>query len=143
MSAELTTTYTPLIQTLVFVYEKAMRLSPAARHRYTTGSILTMASCDAERIYQGVLTSQWAWAGPLVIMVAMALTVNELGLAPGLVGVGIMVLAMLYQGQSASKAGTQREALVKRTDERLKLTYAFFFFFFLFTTPQPALSINY
>lgn len=102
-----------------------MRLSPAARRRYTTGSILTMASCDAERIYQGVLTSQWVWAGPLVIMVAMGLTIKELGLASGLVGVGVMVLAMLYQAQSASKSGTEREALVKLTDERLKLTYVF------------------
>lgn len=79
---------------------------------------------DAERIYQGVLTSQWVWAGPVVIMVSMVLTIRVLGLV-GLVGVGVMVLAMIYQIQSASQAGTRRESLVKLTDERLKLTYVF------------------
>ncbi len=80
-----------------------------------------MMAVDAERIYQGVLTSQWVWAGPVVILVSMALTIKVLGLT-GLVGAGVMVLAMLYQGQSASRSGVQREALVKLTDERLKLT---------------------
>jgi ATP-binding cassette, subfamily C (CFTR/MRP), member 1 len=106
-----------------------MRLSPAARRKYTTGSIVTMMSVDAERIYQGVLTSQWVWAGPVVIVVAMALTIQVLGLT-GLVGAGVMILAMIYQGHAASKSGVEREALVKLTDERLKLTCVRLSFFF-------------
>lgn len=99
-----------------------MRLSPAARQRYTTGSIVTMMAVDAERIYQGVLTSQWLWAGPMVIVVSVVLTIKVLGRA-GWMGAGVMALAMVYQVQNASKSGVQRTALVKHTDERLKLTY--------------------
>lgn len=107
--------------TQVMVYEKSMRLSPAARRKYTTGAIVTMMGVDSERIYQGVLTSQWVWAAPVVILVSIFLTIGVLGKA-GLVGAGLMVLCMFFQAYSAYGNGKAREILVRLTDERVKLT---------------------
>jgi ABC-type multidrug transport system fused ATPase/permease subunit len=107
--------------TQVMVYEKSMRLSPAARRKYTTGAIVTMMGVDSERIYQGMLTSQWCWAAPVVILVSIFLTIGVLGKA-GLVGAGLMVLCMFFQAYSAYGNGKAREILVRLTDERVKLT---------------------
>ena len=107
--------------TQVMVYEKSMRLSPAARRKYTTGAIVTMMGVDSERIYQGMLTSQWCWAAPIVILVSIFLTIGVLGKS-GLVGAGLMVLCMFFQAYSAYGNGKAREILVRLTDERVKLT---------------------
>lgn len=53
-------------------------------------------SVDAERVYQGALTSQWAWGAPFVITVSIFLTIKVLGIS-GLVAAGMMICFMFFQ----------------------------------------------
>jgi hypothetical protein len=53
-------------------------------------------SLDSERMYQGVLTSQWLWKAPVIITISILLTIKVLGIA-GVAGAALMIAAMIFQ----------------------------------------------
>lgn len=102
------------------IFNKSMRISAASKNKHTTGEILTLMSADVERIWQASLFVNWLWSGPLIVIVAMALLIAEMG-PSAVASIGTMMLIAYLQKFSGDKAGSLRRTLVKFTDERVKV----------------------
>ena len=86
----------------------------------TTGEMVTLMSVDSERLYLGIVLSQWVWVAPTIAFGAMIFLVLEIGVS-GVAGFVVMVLAMSFQGFSARFIGKYRRMAVAHTQERVKL----------------------
>ena len=103
------------------VFEKATRLACHSKVETSTGKIVTLMSIDPNRIFMSSTNVNWLWMGPTLMATAMALVVSEIGLA-GLCMVGVLLFLVICQAKVARLIGTTRQALVRHTDERLKMT---------------------
>ncbi|EKU21724.1 multidrug-resistance like protein isoform q, partial [Nannochloropsis gaditana CCMP526] len=103
------------------VYQKSLRLSPAARQASTVGEIVNMMQLDAARL-EGVASSvHTLWNGLLDIVVYMAMLVACMGpsmLAGILIMASVIPLNAVFLGILAKA----RERTLKSTDSRVKLT---------------------
>ena len=102
------------------VYQKALRLSPDAKNKYTTGQIVNLMSVDAQKITDFILFINVSWSSPLQISIAVYLLWQQLGIAT-LAGVAVMVFLIPFNAWITSIWRKTQADLMKKKDSRSKL----------------------
>ena len=104
------------------ICRKSLRLSNAARQKFTSGEITNLVSVDAQRIsdaleYIGVL-----WGAPLQVIIGILLIYNELGTAAwiGSIGMIILIPLNLIGGKLVEKLETRQ---LSAKDARIKVSF--------------------
>ena len=94
------------------VFNKACRLTAAARNSASVGEMTNLISNDVERIYFGIMMSQQLWVGPILIVACMGMLIREIG-PSGLFAVGLMVAYVPLQGRIARRMGRLKRGMLK------------------------------
>ena len=102
------------------IYQKALRLSPTARNKFTTGQIVNLMSVDANRIIEFISFVNVAWSSPLQIGIAIYLLWQQLGVAT-MAGVSVMIFLIPFNGWITSKWRKSQVGLMRQKDKRSKL----------------------
>ena len=102
------------------IYEKALRMSPDAKNKFTTGQITNFMSVDAQRIIEFMLFSNTCWSSPLQISIAVYLLWQQLGVAT-IAGVMVMIFLIPLNGYITSIWRKSQGQLMKKKDSRSKL----------------------
>ncbi|KAJ3066653.1 hypothetical protein HDU98_010066, partial [Podochytrium sp. JEL0797] len=102
------------------IYQKALRLSPAARQSSTVGEIVNLMSVDAGRL--GDLTTYFhiVWSGPFQICLALYFLYFTLGWAI-FAGVAVMLLMIPVNGLLATWSRRLNKIQMGNKDKRTKL----------------------
>ncbi|KAI9339681.1 P-loop containing nucleoside triphosphate hydrolase protein [Obelidium mucronatum] len=102
------------------IYQKALRLSPAARQSSTVGEIVNLMSVDAGRL--GDLTTYFhiIWSGPFQICLALYFLYFTLGVAI-FAGVAVMLLMIPINGLLATWSRRLNKVQMGNKDKRTKL----------------------
>eukprot|EP01031_Cornospumella_fuschlensis_P050332 gene50332-61577_t len=108
------------VATISAVFAKSLRLSTAAKNSHTTGEKMTLISADAERVWYGVMFINWCWAGPLLMVISMALLIVYVGWA-AVAAFAAMLMLTIIQIVIGKQVGEVRKKQVKFTDERTKV----------------------
>ncbi|CAG8727311.1 17953_t:CDS:2, partial [Acaulospora morrowiae] len=103
------------------IYRKALVLSGKARSTFTSGKITNLMSTDTTRIDWVAVYSHLLWATPLILLIALALLILNIGLS-ALAGFGLMVIAAPLQGRIMQSLIKIRKKASRITDERVKIT---------------------
>lgn len=110
------TTRTALIGLL---FQKSINVSNTARQTYTAGEIITLMSVDVERIWLGILLSNWIIMAPPMLIAAIVLLWFQVGYA-SLVVAGALIGWGYFQEVVSDWIGQTRRKFVKHTAERAK-----------------------
>lgn len=101
------------------IYEKSLRLAPAAQQKATTGETINLMSADATRIVEAMLFINTVWISPTVIVIALVLLVLEIGVA-ATAAVGMMLLLLPLQICIGRRIGRQRRNIMRQSDRRIR-----------------------
>ena len=107
---------------MMAVYEHGLQLTASSRAKMTTGTITSLVAIDCEKLFQAALFGHFAWHGPIASIIVVCLLIREIGWAPALCLFGFIVVLVPLQNQLALIIGRARQRMIKRTDERVKLT---------------------
>jgi ABC-type multidrug transport system fused ATPase/permease subunit len=102
------------------IFSKSMNITNTSRKKHTTGEIITLMSVDIERLWFGILVSNWLWMGPIMIAVSMALLFVEIGY-PALIVAFALLTWGVFQEKMSGWIGRTRRTFVIFTSERTKL----------------------
>ncbi|GMF31132.1 unnamed protein product [Phytophthora lilii] len=108
--------------TMSLVYEKALRLSSAARQEYTTGEILTLMSVDTERVFTAMVQGPWLVMGPLAFVVSCVLIGFLFDFYAALAGAVVLTAVMVISIQQGDRIASLQKRLLQVIDERVKVT---------------------
>ena len=86
------------VRSLMFalIYRKSLRLSPAARIKYTTGEITNYLSVDCQRFFFGIQFTNMLWAGPLQILAATFFMYELVGIS-SVIGIFVLLLVVPFK----------------------------------------------
>ena len=102
------------------IYQKAFRLSPACRSKYTTGQIVNLMAVDAQKIFDFMMFWNYTWASPLQIVIASYLLWQQLGIAT-LAGIGVMLTLIPMNAYVTKYSRRCQINLMKEKDKRAKM----------------------
>ncbi|KAJ3266425.1 hypothetical protein HDU77_001036 [Chytriomyces hyalinus] len=102
------------------IYQKALRLSPAARQQSTVGEIVNLMSVDAGRLGDLATYFHIIWSGPLQICLALYFLYFTLGVAI-FAGVAVMLLMIPINGYLATWSRRLNKVQMGNKDKRTKL----------------------
>lgn len=105
----------------VAVYRKSLRLSSAARLRWSGGAVVNLLSTDCARIDRTLKEIHTIHAAPIVIIVGFALMINTIGVS-ALASLAVIFVSIPLSGVIMSQAAKIRKRTNAITDERVKLT---------------------
>ncbi|KAG2504685.1 hypothetical protein JM18_009527 [Phytophthora kernoviae] len=108
--------------TMVLVFDKALKLSSAARQEYTAGEILTLMSVDAERVFMAMLQSPWHVMGPLAFVVSIVMIGVLLDAYSALVGMVVLVVVMYISVKQGDRIARLQRMLLEVIEQRVKVT---------------------
>ncbi|EGZ21558.1 multidrug resistance protein ABC superfamily [Phytophthora sojae] len=108
--------------TMSLVYEKALKLSSAARQEYTTGEILTLMSVDTERVFTAMVQGPWLVMGPLAFVVSCVLIGFLFDFYAALAGAVVLTAVMVISVQQGDRIADLQRRLLQVIDERVKVT---------------------
>eukprot|EP00158_Paraphelidium_tribonemae_P009159 Partr_v1_DN28790_c0_g1_i1_m62407 putative ATP-binding cassette, sub-family C (CFTR MRP), member len=103
------------------VFQKSLRLSPAARQNYTAGKIVNIMSTDISRIDLFMQLIHFVWVAPVQILTAFIILGWQLGWS-ALVALGIILSSAPVQVWSTKKLSEYRSKSSIIADERVKVT---------------------
>lgn len=101
------------------IYQKSLRLSPAARAAMSTGQIVNMMSVDCTKIDLSCQFFHFGWTTIIQVCISIALLIWQLSYN-ALPGIAIMLIFMPIQGVIMKFLGQARAQGAKKTDIRLK-----------------------
>ena len=102
------------------IYEKSLRLSRASRQLQSTGSTVNLQALDSSRIFDCALFLHFIYMAPLIIAVALALMIVQVGVA-AIAGVALLCLLSPLQAYTSRLTARNRRAMLKFSDQRVKL----------------------
>ncbi|KAL4164377.1 hypothetical protein KRP22_004243 [Phytophthora ramorum] len=108
--------------TMSLVYEKALKLSSAARQEYTTGEILTLMSVDTERVFTAMVQGPWLVMGPLAFVVSCVLIGFLFDVYAALAGAVVLTAVMVISVHQGDRIADLQRRLLQVIDERVKVT---------------------
>ncbi|KAH7469099.1 ATP-binding cassette sub-family C member 2 [Phytophthora ramorum] len=108
--------------TMTLVFDKALRLSSAARQEYTAGEVLTLMSVDAERVFTAVLQSPWHVMGPLAFVVSIVMIGVLLDAYSALAGAAVLVVVMWVTVKQGDRIAHLQRRLLEVIEKRVKVT---------------------
>ncbi|KDO30242.1 hypothetical protein SPRG_05002 [Saprolegnia parasitica CBS 223.65] len=104
------------------VYDKALRLSSAARQQTTSGEIVTLMSSDAERVAEMANEGVWIIASPVTFLASLLLLGAFFGPLPALVGAVTTALILGGSLWLASVIGAARLDATSLSEQRVRVT---------------------
>lgn len=102
------------------LYDKSLRMSPAARASASLGEIVNLMQLDSQRIGDFVQMSHVIWAAPIQIIVSVALLFSYIGVS-SIIGLLVTVATIPLQGFLIAKQVKIRKATFGIVDRRVKL----------------------
>jgi len=106
--------------TNVIVFRKSMRLSTKARAATSQGKLVTLMSSDAEKLPFMTLFIHLLWVLPIVIIIAIYLLAQLIGVAT-IVGVGLIMLSIPLQSMLIKRQILIQKRFRKKTDQRVHM----------------------
>eukprot|EP00897_Mesotaenium_endlicherianum_P001433 jgi/Mesen1/1317/ME000013S00812 len=110
------------VANMALVDKKLLELSPGALAQTSSGQVVNLMSNDVKRFDELFFFFHYIWASPLELLTVGLLIGFELGWAPAVAGILILVLLIPLQGFFASLFAAERDATTQFTDQRVKLT---------------------
>uniref|UniRef100_K3X2G1 Uncharacterized protein n=1 Tax=Globisporangium ultimum (strain ATCC 200006 / CBS 805.95 / DAOM BR144) TaxID=431595 RepID=K3X2G1_GLOUD len=104
------------------VYQKALRLSSAARQEYTSGEIVTLMSVDTERVFNCMMEGFWTIVGPFSFILTIVLIAFLFDVLSALCGLLLLVVIMWTSIVQARQIGKLQSKLLSVVDKRVRLT---------------------
>ncbi|KAI9034263.1 P-loop containing nucleoside triphosphate hydrolase protein [Hyaloraphidium curvatum] len=105
----------------IAVYRKSLRLSSAARLRWSGGAVVNLLSTDCARIDRTLKELHTIHAAPIVIIIGFALMIWSIG-PSALASLVVVVVSIPLSGVVMAYAAKVRKRTNAITDERVKLT---------------------
>ncbi|KAJ1919724.1 hypothetical protein IWQ60_007176 [Tieghemiomyces parasiticus] len=102
------------------IYQKSLRLSNAARQKFTVGEIVNHMSVDAQRLSDMTTYLHMAWSGLFQIALCLYYLYQALGWS-AFAGVGVMVVAIPWNGYIATSMRSLQKKQMANKDTRIKL----------------------
>ena len=102
------------------IYQKAFRLSPACRSKYTTGQIVNLMAVDAQKIFDFMMSFNQMWISPLQITIAFFLLWQQLGIAT-LAGIAVMLTLIPLNAYVTKFTRRCQIQVMKEKDKRAKM----------------------
>ncbi|CAK4690823.1 unnamed protein product, partial [Aphanomyces euteiches] len=93
------------------VFKKTLSMSGYAKKDMTTGEVVTMASVDADRLFDGFSLGYWSFVSPFILLVVFIMLGNVLGYVVGLVGGAIMLVFLVAGFKTAQRVKLTNEVL--------------------------------
>jgi ABC-type bacteriocin/lantibiotic exporter with double-glycine peptidase domain len=103
------------------VYRKSLRLSSAARLRWSGGAVVNLLSTDCQRIDRTLKELHTIHAAPVVIIIGFALMINTIGVS-ALASLAPIIISIPLSGVIMGYAAKTRKKTNAITDERVKIT---------------------
>jgi len=101
------------------IFAKSLRLSSTAKGTSTSGELVNLMSNDCSRVFEAVMFVNSIWIAPIVIIVAMALLLREIGVS-AVAAIALMMLIIPAQIVFGRYISNNRKRMLKFTDERVK-----------------------
>ena len=103
------------------ILRKTLRLSNAARQKFTTGEITNYVSVDTQRLLDNIPYLGVLWGAPWQVFLAMLFLYMELGIAAtaGLLGLALLMPANVVGSKIGEKI---QERQLKAKDNRIKVS---------------------
>ncbi|KAG3168007.1 Canalicular multispecific organic anion transporter 2 [Phytophthora cactorum] len=108
--------------TMSLVFDKALKMSSAARQDYTTGEVLTLMSVDTERVFLLMIQGPWLFMGPLSFIISVVLIGILFDFYSALGGAAVLVVVMAISAKQGRRIAGFQKKLLKVIDERVKVT---------------------
>ncbi|GMF61674.1 unnamed protein product [Phytophthora fragariaefolia] len=108
--------------TMSLVFDKALKLSSAARQDYTTGEVLTLMSVDTERVFLLMIQGPWLFMGPLSFIISVVLIGILFDFYSALGAAAVLVVVMAISARQGRLIAGFQKKLLKVIDERVKVT---------------------
>ncbi|CAG8480040.1 2241_t:CDS:10 [Ambispora gerdemannii] len=102
------------------IYQKALRLSNAARQKSTVGEIVNHMSVDAQKFMDLCTYFHILWSGPLQISLALCFLYKTMGVSI-FAGVAAMILTIPVNGFLARRMRTLQKKQMGNKDQRIRL----------------------
>ena len=102
------------------IYQKAFRLSPSCRSKYTTGQIVNLMAVDAQKIFDFMMFFNFIWVSPLQITIASFLLWQQLGIAT-LAGVAVMLTLIPLNAYVTKFTRRCQIQMMEEKDKRAKM----------------------
>lgn len=106
---------------MMAVYEQSLKLTTAARLKNTIGQTTNLIAIDVEKLNLAVQFFHYLWHGPLVCVIVMIILITQIGYQAALAGMAFICVLVPLQNHIAALIGVNRRAMVRSTDERVKL----------------------
>ncbi|KAE9179374.1 ABC transporter C family member 10, partial [Phytophthora fragariae] len=108
--------------TMSLVFDKALKLSSAARQDYTTGEVLTLMSVETERVFLLMIQGPWLFMGPLSLIISVVLIGILFDFYSALGAAIVLVVVMAISARQGRRIAGFQKKLLKVIDERVKGT---------------------
>ncbi|KAJ3061801.1 Multidrug resistance-associated protein 1 [Podochytrium sp. JEL0797] len=103
------------------IYRKALRLSPAARQKFSSGQVINMVTTDTMRIQMFMFQAIFIFTLPIMLAINIGFLIAAIGWA-ALVGLSLLIIAMPIQAWLFKKMKVIRLRQAPITDQRIKKT---------------------
>lgn len=107
------------------IYFKVLKLSSASRKYLETGSIMNYINVDTQTFQFFIQMSTFLFSAPVMIIVAIALTINEVSWI-GMCAPAIFLVGLYFQQKFMKKAFALRKDQLFWTDKRSKCVNEYF-----------------
>jgi len=108
--------------TMDLVYQKALKLSNAARQEYTAGEVLTLMSVDAERVFNAMQQGPWLVVGFFAFIVTVVVLAILFNIYSALCAAAVLVLLLVISARQGGRIAKLQRKLLTVMDERVKVT---------------------
>lgn len=102
------------------IYQKAFRMSPSNRSKFSTGQITNLMAVDSQKVVDFMMFANYIWASPLQIGIATYLLWQQLGIAT-IAGVTVMLLLIPINGYITSIYRRSQQRVMREKDKRSKM----------------------
>lgn len=102
------------------IYQKLMRLKCSSIQYVGTGKIVNLSTVDVMGIYGFTQFGSFLITSPIMIVVSLALIINEVG-ASGLMGIVMLFLGTMMSGKLGMQQIKIRQQSLKYSDQRAKM----------------------
>eukprot|EP00884_Botryococcus_braunii_P017606 jgi/Botrbrau1/4529/Bobra.60_2s0019.2 len=109
------------IALITTLHRKSLRITSASRIERGAGTIVTLMSNDAAKIWNLPQYIHMLWSGPFQILTVLALLVRIIHLLPAAAGLAVTLCLIPLSTVVANRLAATRKELMQHTDRRVKL----------------------
>lgn len=104
------------------VFQSMLYLPNQERQEITSGDVVTLASLDAERMFEAYVLGLHSITATISLVIVMVLVGMELDVISAICGAGFMILSVALSFKLGHYVGHVRQKLLKITSERVRVS---------------------